>query len=192
MRVCQFQHAPEDNCTPWHFLVPPESELLRRVPVNSIAPLMSVWEPPRYEVVQGEATPDLFFCSLSDWAVTKSVIEAISWKTAGDVEFLPIDCDYEEPLFLLHVLPTVELGPKAKAERNKGSRNITSIYKHDFDVETIAQCKSLFRILQTPGSFAANAGLARREIFAVGDFADFLNDSGLQGVDLVTVFDSGV
>ena len=190
MRVCHFQMPPDrGSVTPFHFLTPPKSELIRKLPVNSIASIATEWKPPRFEVVRGSEASDIFFC-LRDWAVTEPVIDAISAKTSGDVEFLPIDCDYDEPLFLLHVLRFVEIGQKTDVRRNPLSKNITAIHKYDFEADSLASC-TLFRIRQTPGSLAANAGLARPDIYVVGEFADFLVECGFKGVDLVPVFDSG-
>jgi len=188
MRVCEFKNPPDkDNVTQWHFLAPERGERPWRSPLDTVTPLKTVWEPPLLDVIRGSNAPDFFHC-LTDWAVTPEVVEAISTSVGEDVEFLPIESDYEKPLFLLHVLKLVELGANANATRNSLSKNITSIYKPDFDIGALSSC-SLIRILQAPGSAARNAGLACDEIYAVGEFADFLIERGFQGVDLVTVFD---
>lgn len=190
MRVYRFESPPDkNNETHYHFLTPPASERMRQLPTYQLFPLALNWTPPRFEVVRTLECPDIFKCLLSDWAVPQTVVDAISSRTADDVEFLPIECDYDERLYLLHVLRLVELGPRAGVTVNPLSQNISSISRHDFDIEILSSC-SLFRIPQTPGSIAANAGDAFRDIYATGDFADFLIESGFRGVNFVTVFES--
>lgn len=188
MRVREFKSPPEkNNVTQFHILAPQRGEMPWKSPLKTVNALASTWEPPLLNVIRGPNAPDFFHC-LTDWAVTPEVVEAISTRVGEDVEFLPIECDYEKPLFLLHVLKLVELGPNANATRNSLCKNITSIYKPDFDIGALSSC-SLIRVKQAPGSAARNAGLACGDVYAVGEFADFLIECSFQGVDLVTVFD---
>ena len=189
MRVYRLASPPEkNNVTQWHFLWPPASDNLRQLPLRFMHRLAEGWEPPLYEVLRRLNTPDIFACR-QHWAVTKRVVDAIVPRTGDDVEFLALECSYEEPLFLLHVLRIVDLGPMSVVTRNPVSNDISTIPKCDFEISSLSSC-TLFRVRQAPDSLAAKAGAAYNTIFCTEEFADFLIDHGFKGLHFVTVFDS--
>ena len=187
MEVYRFR-IPErvDDVSPWHFL---ELGQKQNISLNLAKPLTPIWQPPRYRVIVGADAPDFFF-GLTEVAVSERVKNEMSPRIGMDVEFLPIVCDYHELLYIVHATRIVELGSKAIVSKNPVSHDISLIMNHDFKVEALSSC-TLFRIAQPPGSSAAGAGLAFREIFAVGDFVEFLVTEGFRGVEFVKVFESG-
>lgn len=188
MRICLFKTPAEiNNVTEWHFLDPPRKEYLRRSPVRRIDSVQATWQPLRYEVVTCRKAPDIFHCRF-EWMVPETVIKAISSRVGDDVEFLPIDCDLAEPLYLIHPLRLVPLGPNADVSMNPVSQSITWIHKYDFQLESLSGV-TIFQVEQPPGSMAANAGSACGDVLVSGEIADILIERGFQGVDLVTVFE---
>lgn len=189
MRVYRLDIRYDENSeSPWHSLSHRGSDVSDLWVLGTPNRLSAIWRPPVFEVERESQNPDFFYC-YSDWAVSENVVNTIGPKLGEDIEFLPIDCDYEVPLYLLHVTQRVALGPEADASINSVSKNMTWINRYHFVEDDLASMK-LFSLYQVPGSAAALAGLSFGTVYAAGDFAEFLDTCNFKGLALTCVFDS--
>jgi len=189
MRVYRLDIRYDENSdSPWHSLSHRSSDISDLWVLGAPNHLSAIWKPPEFELEREAKAPDFFYC-YSDWVVTENVVNRVGPELGDDIEFLPIECDYDASLYLLHVTQRATLGPNADVSVNGVSKNMTWIKRYDFNDDDLSKMK-LFSLYQTPGSAAALAGLSFGTIYAAGEFAQFLDECQFKGLALTCVYDS--
>jgi len=158
-------------------------------PLSAAVPLADTWKPLQMTFRRNKWRSDLLAVYCTATAVNERAKESLAPLLGSAVEWLPIESNASEPLFLLHPLVHLRLAPDAVHNGGNG-RNITVIQRHSFRPEDL-QGVHLFQVVGPPDSPAGAAGHGMTTIYVSDDFVRRVEQYSLRGMLFRKVFPLG-
>lgn len=174
----------------WH-----DPDPLKR-PFDSIlqqTPLAAVWQAPELTLHRRKWRCDILLIDPFPgvWGVTQRAREVLEPLLAGSVEFLPVKCPLDQPVFAVHPLRHVPLAEDADVNVSNVVGGISSVRRYSFRVGDLTGA-NYFLIRQPPCSRDGKQGVAWEKTFVSDDFVQYLERNGLTGVMCQRVFQSSI